>query len=313
MRARTLIAGLGAACILAAAAPASGAVRHVTIDGVNGPGPAKYDKVFVDEFGPESAKRVLVLMPGFEGGAGDFTLDAAVPGEEDPEPSGLGDRPPQPGAGGERRLQAGACRQGVSAADVRPLPRLAHERRAARLTTSASSTGKLRFAKQWGLPACARRRAQGGSRGARRRPPPGDSGRPLARRLDDRRLRELGLQRPPGYKDVDGLVLIDGGLLGSFQSYNLAQAKAAVAKLDDPSASPFSDLLGLGFPEAAGLFADVGGIYARLAPTASATTLQSYPLLPAGLQPTLPGHRPRALRLCVRPRHLPDARSHSCT
>ena len=30
----------------------------------------------VHQFGPKSAKRVLVLMPGTQGGAGDFTLDA---------------------------------------------------------------------------------------------------------------------------------------------------------------------------------------------------------------------------------------------
>jgi pimeloyl-ACP methyl ester carboxylesterase len=61
---------------LACAAPATAADRVTTIAGAPGPGPSKYDKVFVTKFGPKSAKRVLVLVPGYYGGAGDFTLDA---------------------------------------------------------------------------------------------------------------------------------------------------------------------------------------------------------------------------------------------
>ena len=39
-----------------------------------GPGPAKTDHVTVTRIGPASAKTVLLLMPGFQGGAGDFSL-----------------------------------------------------------------------------------------------------------------------------------------------------------------------------------------------------------------------------------------------
>ena len=60
---------------LACAAPAAAETR-TTIPGAPGAGPSKYDKVFVTKFGPKSAKRVLVLMPGYYGGAGDFALDA---------------------------------------------------------------------------------------------------------------------------------------------------------------------------------------------------------------------------------------------
>jgi hypothetical protein len=34
------------------------------------PGPAKYDKVFVQQLGPATARNVLVLVPGTNGGAG---------------------------------------------------------------------------------------------------------------------------------------------------------------------------------------------------------------------------------------------------
>jgi pimeloyl-ACP methyl ester carboxylesterase len=90
----------------------------------------------------------------------------------------------------------------------------------------------------------------------------------------------------PGFKDVDGLVLIDGGLLGSFDPFDLAQAQDAINDLQ--TENPFLDLLGVGFPEIAGLFAEIGGIYAERAPTESATATQSFPLLPAAFNPPIP-------------------------
>jgi pimeloyl-ACP methyl ester carboxylesterase len=65
----------------------------------------------------------------------------------------------------------------------------------------------------------------------------------------------------PGYRDLGGLVLIDGGLLGSFDAYDLGQAQQQIAELEN--SNPFLDLLGTGIPEAAGLFAEIGGIYGR--------------------------------------------------
>ncbi len=62
--------------LLACAAPASAAERVTTIKGASGPGPSRYDKVFVTKFGSSKAKKVLVLVPGTSGGAGDFTLMA---------------------------------------------------------------------------------------------------------------------------------------------------------------------------------------------------------------------------------------------
>ncbi len=90
----------------------------------------------------------------------------------------------------------------------------------------------------------------------------------------------------PGYKDLAGLVLIDGGLLGSFDAFDLAQAQQQIADLE--TSDPFLDLLGIGIPEAAGLFAEVGGIYARLEPTAPATATQNFPLLPDDFKPDVP-------------------------
>jgi pimeloyl-ACP methyl ester carboxylesterase len=46
----------------------------VSVRGASGPGPARYDRVSYERFGPASAKRVLILVPGTQGGAGDFSL-----------------------------------------------------------------------------------------------------------------------------------------------------------------------------------------------------------------------------------------------
>jgi len=48
----------------------------VSVRGASGPGPARYDRVSYERFGPASAKRVLILVPGTQGGAGDFSLVA---------------------------------------------------------------------------------------------------------------------------------------------------------------------------------------------------------------------------------------------
>jgi hypothetical protein len=46
----------------------------VSVRGASGPGPARYDRVSYERFRPASAKRVLILVPGTQGGAGDFSL-----------------------------------------------------------------------------------------------------------------------------------------------------------------------------------------------------------------------------------------------
>ena len=116
----------------------------------------------------------------------------------------------------------------------------------------------------------------------------------------------------PGFEDVDGLVLIDGGLLGSFDAFDLAQAQEQIADLE--SGNPFLDLLGIGIPEAAGLFAEVGGMFARLQPTASAgDALQEFALLPDEFKPPVPDDEPRPAGLRLRSRHLARLRSASCT
>jgi hypothetical protein len=85
-----------------------------------------------------------------------------------------------------------------------------------------------------------------------------------------------------GARDLAGLVFIDGagGRFGRTLP-TADQAKASLAALDAPSASPFLDL-GFG-PWTAGVFNAVGSTAARLAPRAP-SVLGAWPLLPAILR-----------------------------
>jgi hypothetical protein len=89
----------------------------------------------------------------------------------------------------------------------------------------------------------------------------------------------------PGYRDLDGLVLIDGGLLGSFKSADLARARSELA--DIRGGDVFLDILGLGLPEINGIFTQVGALLAYERPD-EPSVLQQYPALPEFVKPSVP-------------------------
>jgi pimeloyl-ACP methyl ester carboxylesterase len=268
----------GIVLLLLAAAPAHARDHVITVPTPPEPGPAQFNRVFVHQFGPSSAKRVLVLMPGTQGGAGDFTLDARYLVKH------------------VKGLQVWAIDRRTQALEDTA-------------TFAAAESGQLSlqqafdyylnfggfhfrgpnedpYAREWGMAT-----ALNDARAV-----------VLKARAHGRRQVVLGghslgasltvayaawdFNGRPGYRDLAGLVLIDGGLLASFDAYDLAQAQQAIGDLQ--TGSPFLDLLGIGIPEAAGLFAEVGGLYAEKAPMASAATLQSYPLLPPEFNPPFP-------------------------
>jgi pimeloyl-ACP methyl ester carboxylesterase len=277
----TVVLGAAAVALLMmalAAAPAPARERLITVPTPAAPGPAQFNRVAVHQFGPKSAKRVLVLMPGTIGGAGDFTLDAHYMVKRVP---GL-----QVWAI-DRRSNALEDTATFAAAESGQIP-------LQQAFDYYLNGGGFRFrganedpyARQWGMAVALNdaravvRRAQ--SHGRRQVVLGGHSlGASLAVAY-----AAWDFKGRPGYKDLAGLVLMDGGLLGSFDAYDLAQAQQAVASLQ--TSDPFADSLGLGLPEATGLFAEIGGLYAEKAPTASAATLQSYPLLPPQLNPPFP-------------------------
>jgi pimeloyl-ACP methyl ester carboxylesterase len=284
VRAWIALAGMAMMLALAAAAdPALARERLITVSTPPAPGPAAYNRVTVHQFGPKSAKRILVLMPGTQGGAGDFTLVAR---DLVKRVRGL-----QVWAI-DRRTQALEDTATFAAAETGQIPlQQAFDYYLGWITNGGNPPNHFQFrpaeadpyAREWGMAVALNdaravvRKAR--SRGRRQVVLGGHSlGASLAVAY-----AAWDFNGRPGFKDIAGLVLIDGGLLGSFDAYDLAQAQRAISDLQ--TGSPFLDLLGIGIPEAAGLFAEVGGLYAEKAPTASAATLQSYPLLPSQFTP----------------------------
>ncbi len=110
----------------------------------------------------------------------------------------------------------------------------------------------------------------------------------------------------PGYRDLDGLVLIDGGLLGSFSGANLARARRELA--DIRSGNVFLDLLGVGLPEINAIFAQVGALWAYERPD-EPSVLQQFPLLPDFLKPPMRATNEAAFGFAFDESTSPDALS----
>src|SRR5829696_3202935 len=280
LRAWIALAGTGLVLMVAAMAsvPAAARERIITVPTPAAPGPAQFNQVTVHQFGPKSAKRVLVLMPGTQGGAGDFTLIAR---DLVKRARGL-----QVWAI-DRRTQTLEDTATFAAAENGQIPlQQAFDYYLNLQGFRIRGPDEDPYAREWGMAV-----ALNDARAVVRR------ARAHGRRQVILGGHSLGASLTvayaawdfngrPGYKDLKGLVLIDGGLLGSFDAYDLAQAQKAVSDLE--SSNPFDDQLGLGFPEIAGIFAEIAALYAEKAPVASAMTLQSYPLLPPEFDPGFP-------------------------
>jgi hypothetical protein len=264
--------------------PASAhAATTVTVKGVPAAGPATYDKSYVTKIGPSSARTVLVLVPGYVGGAGDFLQV----GED------LVDRTPGLQVWAvDRRSQAledtswfdRFTRGQATAQQVRDyyLGWIENPQQQPRFTPPDPKG--MGFVANWGLPTHL-----------------GDLRRViLAAKRQGKRVilggHSLGASTTaiyatwdfngrPGYKDVDGLVLIDGGSLGSFA--RIRTAGAARKRIEELREQPFADLFGLGLPWAAGVFLSLGGTYAQEAPTAP-SPFRDDPLLPSYFKPPVP-------------------------
>jgi pimeloyl-ACP methyl ester carboxylesterase len=268
---------------LAVASPAAAAEQTVPFRGVPAAGPSKYDRTFVTKIGPSSAKTVLVLMPGFSGGAGNFTfvgrdLVKRLPGVQvwsvDRRSQALEDTSVfEKGLRGEATLQQVFDYYLGWITDQSIQPRY-----------MPPDTDSLKFTSEWGLPT-----ALGDVRNIVK----------TARRQGKRVIlggHSLGASMAaiyatwdfngtPGYRDVDGLVLIDGGALGSFDSVDtLPQLKK---RLEAVRKQPFADLVGVGLPWAQGVFAHLGGLFAVKAPT-ERSPFSDYALLPAQFKPPVP-------------------------
>ena len=254
----------------AAAVPAQPPVelnRYAPMKVPPGPGPAKYDRVFVKQLGPHAARNVLVLVPGTNGGAGGI-----VPVARD-----IVRRVPRTQVWiVDRREQALEDTSVFASAD----PQRAQDYYLGfQYERVAGESAK--FAADWGLKLqlsdlrSVIRRARAGGRRVFLGGHSSGASTAVAYAAWDFRGR-------PGYRDIDGLVLIDGGLLGSFASADLRRAKRELA--DIRTGKVFLDLLGTGLPEINGIFAQVGALWAYKRPD-EPSVLQQYPLLPDLLKP----------------------------
>ncbi|MEO8687839.1 MAG: alpha/beta hydrolase [Solirubrobacteraceae bacterium] len=269
---RVLLALLGLGLFPASAA--AGPV--VAVKGAAGPGPARYGSVSYERFGPASAKRVLILVPGTQGGAGDFSL---VGPEIARRVKGL-----QVWAY-DRRSQALEDHTGFATGDPdRAFGYYLRGEPVGGRTFAPVDGASVPYVRDWGLKLALedlRQVVRRARRGGRRVILGGHSlGASMAVAYA---AWDFGGRA--GHRDLSGLVLIDGGLLGSFTSPQLAGVRQRLAALQ--TADPFLDLLGVQVPWAAGVLSATAGMYARLRPDARAT-LTDFPLLPASLRPPVP-------------------------
>ena len=88
----------------------------------------------------------------------------------------------------------------------------------------------------------------------------------------------------PGYKDLTGLVAIDGGGMREDPA-DAAEVQQSIDELEE--SSPWLDLLGLGLPWTSGVFQETGGIGAIVDPD-DPSIGQASPLLPAQFKPDVP-------------------------
>ncbi|MCW2992621.1 MAG: alpha/beta hydrolase [Conexibacter sp.] len=284
MSPRILLAAALAAAALTAVSTASAAETQTTITGwTKAPGPRKFDKLDVTKFGSAKAKTVLVLVPGTNGGRGDFTLTAREIVKDVP---GIAvwavDRRSQ-------QLEDTSVFEQALAGSVTPKAMFDYY---AGWIADPSITPhyqppdatKLGFAADWGLRVQledVKRVISKAHAGGRRVLLGGHSlGASVAVAY-----ASWDFDGKPGYKDVDGLVLIDGGLRGSFDTTkNLADAKKRLAAIRK---QPFLDLLGLGLPWVTGILAESAAVLAIKDPLGPSVG-QSFSLLPAAFKPPIP-------------------------
>jgi pimeloyl-ACP methyl ester carboxylesterase len=253
--------------MLASAAPAAAIDRYVPMKVPPAPGPAKYDRVWVQQLGPKDADQVLVLVPGTQGGAGGVTpvardIARAVPRTQ----VWIVDR----------RQQAF---EDVSVFRRRDPDEALDYYLGFKYHRVLGEDAK--FVSEWGLKvqltdlrSVVKRAAAGGRKVILGGHSAGASTAVAYAAWD--------FGGRPGYREIDGLVLIDGGLLGSFAEANAKRARRELAEIR--KGDVFLDLLGLGLPEIAGIFAQVGALYAYERPDAP-STLQNFPLLPPEFKP----------------------------
>lgn len=261
-----------------------------TVRGVAAPGtPAKYDQVQVRRYGSPAAPKVLVLVPGTFAGAADFDivgpyLAAHVPGlqvwAEMRREGALEDN---------SMIVAGLAGKATVAQVVDYYVGWLTNKKITRHYQPLRNAD-VAFARDWGM-----RVAMGDLRNVI-----------LAARDGGKRTVVLGghslggseaaiypawdFDGQPGYKDLAGIVCIDGcafapggKLFGT--ALTVSSARTAVDALT--TRGPWLDLLGVGLPWISGALGELGAVATLKAPAAP-SALQSLKLLPPAFVPSVP-------------------------
>lgn len=269
---RFLLLALAAATATLALAPAADA-RKLVIPGTSAPGPDRFDRVTAWTYGPARAKTVLVIVPGTSGGAGSVA----------PVARDLAAR--------VRGLQVWALDRREEAFEDQSVFRngTLAQQRDYYLGLKFKQPKNASYVASWGLAVQTRdlravvRRAA--ARGRRKVVLAGHSRG--ASQAAAYAAWDFGGRA--GHRDLAGLVLIDGGLLGFIgngvkQPYTPKTARAAVKQARD---EPFNDVIGLGIPAIAQIFGQLVGTFAAEAPNA-ASAVQDEPIVPDSLKPDFP-------------------------
>jgi hypothetical protein len=254
---------------------AAQADRYVAVKGAPAPGPVRYDRVWVDEIGPETASHVLVLVPGTDGAAGSLTfvgrdIQAALGNDWQVWAQ-------------DRREVAFQDETGLESGD----PDTA---RNYYLGFHYKNVGQnVPFARRWGMAVAMNdlnRVIQKARAGGKRKVVLGGHSLGASEAI---MYPAWDFAGRAGYRNLAGIVLIDGGELGAFThkttQFSLAQAKRLKRGIDN--GQPFDDILGIGNPSIAPIFGSVAGLYAAKQPDAP-SALQSNPLVPPFLRPPFP-------------------------
>jgi pimeloyl-ACP methyl ester carboxylesterase len=249
--------------------------RLVTVKGGPAEGPSQYDRVRVIQVGKRSARRVLVLVPGQMGGAGSLRLvahdiadrlkdfqvwaiDRRTNTFEDTTGFGTGD----PDRAFDYYLNGGS----IDGRQHRPV-----------------QGRDVPFVRSWGLEVSVedvRRVVSAARKGGRQVVLGGHSlGASTAVAYASWDFKGRG-----GYRDLDGLVAIDGGWFG-LPTPSLAAVMRQIEELE--KGDPFRDDFRTGLPWATGVVAELEGLYARVLPN-ERSRLQDFPLIPSAFKPPVP-------------------------